>query len=165
MSLDDRAPSVTSGELSCSIAINQEQENRNNNIKQRSVSPQGSQDTDDFKADGSLGIRSDSRNYQQDDELDAEVSIRGCRHGAESRGDCCRGDSLNTRLETGLLHTNKERLRLKDFSSEIRALMDVEQFVHQAELMLDMTEVSVEDIVETMLLKVSRPTRRTSGKQ
>lgn len=56
---------------------------------------------------------------------------------------------------TSLLYCSRERLRLKDFSSEIRASMDVEQFVHQAELVLDLPEVSVAAIVDSMLVRVS----------
>lgn len=71
-----------------------------------------------------------------------------------SDDECFRRNSLIT-VEPGLVYHRRERLRLKDFSNEVRAAMDVEQFVYEAEIMLDMSEVSVEDIVEAMLRKVS----------
>lgn len=84
------------------------------------------------------------------------TELSDCRDSMnESRnGDCCRR-LTGMSQETGLLYCNRECLKLKDFSSEVRASMDVEQFVHQAELMLDMREISVEDIVEAMLERVS----------
>ena len=82
----------------------------------------------------------------------------------DSRGECCLRDP-ELKSESGLLYTSRERLRLKDFSSEVRASMDVEQFVHQAELILDMTQVSVEDIVDAMLKRVSSCTRGSLGRQ
>lgn len=54
-----------------------------------------------------------------------------------------------------LLHYKGEILTLKDFISEIRAIRDVEQFVHQAELMLDFTEKNVMNIIKQMMIKVS----------
>lgn len=54
-----------------------------------------------------------------------------------------------------LLHYKAEVLAFKDFISEIRAVRDVEQFVHQAELMLDFDEKDVFKIIEQMIIKVS----------
>lgn len=83
--------------------------------------------------------------------------LEGCRQCVESRGECFDRINNNSNLdsEIGLLYTNRENYKLRDFYSEVRATMDVEQFVHQAEMILDMTEISVEDIVESMLTKVS----------
>lgn len=63
------------------------------------------------------------------------------------------GSTMN--CEAGLLYYNREPLKLKDFCAEVRAPMDVEQFAHQAELMLDLNEVSMDGIIEAMLTKVS----------
>lgn len=83
-----------------------------------------------------------------------ELDERGRR--VESRGECCHLlDQLDKQIESSLLYQRRERLKPKDFRSEVRAPMDVEQFVHQAELILDMREVSVEDIVEKMVALVS----------
>jgi len=43
---------------------------------------------------------------------------------------------------------------MKDFGAEVRASMDVDQFLQQAVLLLDITETSVEGIVDRMLRKV-----------
>lgn len=55
----------------------------------------------------------------------------------------------------GLLHYKGEALSFKDFSSEVRAMRDVEQFVHQAEVMLDITEDGISRVIERMAKKVS----------
>lgn len=68
--------------------------------------------------------------------------------------ECFRRNSI-MKVEPGLVYHSREKLKLKDFSNEVRAAMDVEQFVHEAEIMLDMSEISVEDIVDAMLRKVS----------
>lgn len=53
------------------------------------------------------------------------------------------------------MHYKGEALSFKDFSSEVRAMRDVEQFVHQAEVMLDIAEDGVLKIIERMATKVS----------
>lgn len=40
---------------------------------------------------------------------------------------------------------------MKDFAAEIRASLDVENFLHQAQLILDLPETNMEDIISTML--------------
>jgi len=40
---------------------------------------------------------------------------------------------------------------MKDFAAEIRAHLDVEQFLSQAQLMLDVQETDMELILDTML--------------
>jgi len=40
---------------------------------------------------------------------------------------------------------------MKDFAAEIRAHLDVEQFLSQAQLMLDVHETNVESILDAML--------------
>lgn len=77
-----------------------------------------------------------------------------CKDTVVVNGDCC-NPRPKPKLKVGLIYSSLERLRLKDFNSEVRAAIDVEQFLHQAELILDMSEVSVEDIVDAMLIKVS----------
>lgn len=56
----------------------------------------------------------------------------------------------------GLIYYSREPLRLKNFTFEVRAPMDVEQFAHQAELVLDSPLVSMSDIIDSMLTKVRR---------
>ena len=40
---------------------------------------------------------------------------------------------------------------MKDFAAEVRASMDVENFLSQAQLMLDLNETNVEKILEKMV--------------
>lgn len=40
---------------------------------------------------------------------------------------------------------------MKDFAAEIRAHLDVEHFLSQAQLMLDVQETNMEDIMDCML--------------
>ncbi|KAH9366695.1 hypothetical protein HPB48_018482 [Haemaphysalis longicornis] len=47
-----------------------------------------------------------------------------------------------------------QRLPMKDFGAEVRASMDVDQFLIQAVLLLDVQETSLEGIVDKMLQKV-----------
>jgi len=44
-----------------------------------------------------------------------------------------------------------QKLPMKDFAAEIRAHLDVEQFLSQAQLMLDVHETNVESILDAML--------------
>jgi len=44
-----------------------------------------------------------------------------------------------------------QKLPMKDFAAEIRAHLDVEQFLSQAQLMLDVHETNVESIMDAML--------------
>ena len=44
-----------------------------------------------------------------------------------------------------------QKLPMKDFAAEIRAHLDVEQFLSQAQLMLDVHETNVERILDSML--------------
>ncbi len=43
---------------------------------------------------------------------------------------------------------------MKDFSAEVRATMDVENYLNQATLILDLHEHSVEDILNQMLSRM-----------
>jgi sodium borate transporter 11 len=43
---------------------------------------------------------------------------------------------------------------MKDFGAEVRASMDVDQFLQQAVLLLDIAETSLDGIVDKMLRKV-----------
>lgn len=85
---------------------------------------------------------------------DSFEQLDGCRSCLESRGNCFKSDT-SVKYKYGLLYTSRENFKLKDFSSEVRATMDVEQFVYQAEMILDMQEVCVEEIIGAMLNKVS----------
>jgi len=44
-----------------------------------------------------------------------------------------------------------QKLPMKDFAAEIRAHLDVEQFLSQAQLMLDVHETNVESVMDAML--------------
>lgn len=46
---------------------------------------------------------------------------------------------------------------MKDFGAEVRASMDVDQFLQQAVLLLDVNETSLEGIVDRIVKKVSQP--------
>ena len=69
-------------------------------------------------------------------------------------GECSRRDSRIV-PEIMLMHSCFQRLPMKDFGAEVRASMDVDQFLQQAVLLLDVTETSLEGIVDKMLRKVS----------
>lgn len=101
------------------------------------------------------GSRSQSRLTRASDNLTRYTGGGDSYDDDYDDGDdeCFRRNSL-IKMEPGLVYLSRERLKLKDFSNEVRAAMDVEQFVHEAEIMLDMSEISVEDIVEAMLRKV-----------
>ena len=50
-------------------------------------------------------------------------------------------------MDTRLL----QKIPMKDFAAEIRASVDVENFLHQAQLLLDIQENNMEDIIDVML--------------
>ncbi|XP_025016177.1 sodium bicarbonate transporter-like protein 11 isoform X2 [Tetranychus urticae] len=56
--------------------------------------------------------------------------------------------------EVTLMYAKHERLPMKDFGAEVRASMDVDQFLQQAVLLLDIQETSLEGIVDRMVKKV-----------
>lgn len=86
-------------------------------------------------------------------------SLKKCQKSSSNEYcccSCCCQPSSDSALQVwSLLRSSRSLLKLKDFRSEVRASMDVEQFVHQSELMLDLVEVSVQGIVTAMLKKVS----------
>ena len=45
---------------------------------------------------------------------------------------------------------------MKDFGAEVRASMDVDQFLQQAVLLLDVNETSLEGIVDRIVKKVKK---------
>ncbi|KAF8790136.1 hypothetical protein HNY73_005203 [Argiope bruennichi] len=55
--------------------------------------------------------------------------------------------------EVTLMYAKHERLPMKDFAAEVRASMDVDQFLNQAVLLLDVQDTSVEGIIDKMLHK------------
>lgn len=83
----------------------------------------------------------------------AIISLTNPGDGSSLHGECSRRDS---RLvpETILMHSSLQRLPMKDFGAEVRASMDVDQFLQQAVLLLDIAETSLEGIVDRMLRKV-----------
>lgn len=44
-----------------------------------------------------------------------------------------------------------QKVPMKDFAAEVRGVLDVEHFLHQAVLLLDITETSLEGVVDIML--------------
>lgn len=70
-----------------------------------------------------------------------------------AHGECSRRDSRLVPQIT-LFHCSLQKLPMKDFGSEIRATMDVDQFLQQAVLLLDVNETSIEGIVNRMVGKV-----------
>lgn len=75
--------------------------------------------------------------------------------GSGLYGECSRRDSRIRMPEIMLMYSSFQRLPMKDFGAEVRASMDVDQFLQQAVLLLDITETSLEGIVDRMLRKVS----------
>ena len=73
--------------------------------------------------------------------------------GSGLYGECSRRDS-RIRIPEMLMYSSFQRLPMKDFGAEVRASMDVDQFLQQAVLLLDITETSLEGIVDRMLRKV-----------
>lgn len=71
------------------------------------------------------------------------------------RGECSRRASRIV-PEVMLMHSSMQLLPMKDFDAEVRAAMDVDQFLQHTELLLDISEDSFEGIVDRMLRKVSR---------
>lgn len=124
---------------------------------------------------GNLQGHSPNRWSRSASEMD-EISLEECSNGINGRTTTSRAINLTTngnpikvqldkktnsslklakQKRDGLIHHKRELLAFKDFSSEVRALRDVEQFAHQAELMLDVTEVDISNIIELMINKVS----------
>ncbi|GAB6028763.1 hypothetical protein CHUAL_004579 [Chamberlinius hualienensis] len=56
--------------------------------------------------------------------------------------------------EVTLMFSKHEKIPMKDFGAEIRASMDVSRFLTKAVLLLDVTETSLERIVDIMLWKM-----------
>lgn len=54
-----------------------------------------------------------------------------------------------------LVNCRRVQVKFKDFSAEVRALMDVEQFANQAKIFIDVEPKPLRDIVGTMLSGVS----------
>lgn len=75
--------------------------------------------------------------------------------GASLYGECSRRDSRAVPQIT-LMSSTFQRLPMKDFGAEVRASMDVDQFLQQAVLLLDVNETSLEGIVDRIVKKVSK---------
>ncbi|XP_071799371.1 solute carrier family 4 member 11-like isoform X4 [Asterias amurensis] len=56
--------------------------------------------------------------------------------------------------EVTLMLAQHERIPMKDFSNEVRATLDIDNFVGQASLLLDVTETTVESIMDRLLAKL-----------
>ncbi|GBL91866.1 hypothetical protein AVEN_172783-1 [Araneus ventricosus] len=74
----------------------------------------------------------------------------------------CRRKSLpGYPTDDALIYCILQRLPMKDFAAEVRASMDVDQFLNQAVLLLDVQDTSVEGIIDKMLHKVSQEQYQT----
>jgi sodium borate transporter 11 len=73
--------------------------------------------------------------------------------GMSLYGECSRRDSRAVPTIT-LMSSTFQRLPMKDFGAEVRASMDVDQFLQQAVLLLDVNETSLEGIVDRIVKKV-----------
>ena len=83
----------------------------------------------------------------------ALISLTSPGDGNSLYGECSRRDSRIVPQVT-LLNSNIQRLPMKDFGAEVRASMDVDQFLQQAVLLLDVNETSLEGIVDKIVRKV-----------
>lgn len=81
------------------------------------------------------------------------ISLTSPGDGNSLYGECSRRDSRIVPQVT-LLNSNIQRLPMKDFGAEVRASMDVDQFLQQAVLLLDVNETSLEGIVDKIVNKV-----------
>ncbi|XP_067678209.1 solute carrier family 4 member 11-like isoform X1 [Haliotis asinina] len=72
----------------------------------------------------------------------------GLRHSVYSISGIPDGEDVS------LLHTKFEAIPVKDFSAEVRASLDVESYLKDATLMLDLHETGMQEIVNTMLNRV-----------
>ena len=75
--------------------------------------------------------------------------------GMSLYGECSRRDSRAVPTIT-LMSSTFQRLPMKDFGAEVRASMDVDQFLQQAVLLLDVNETSLEGIVDRIVKKVKK---------
>jgi len=75
--------------------------------------------------------------------------------GMSLYGECSRRDSRAVPQIT-LMSSTFQRIPMKDFGAEVRASMDVDQFLQQAVLLLDVNETSLEGIVDRIVKKVSK---------
>ncbi|WAR00727.1 HKR1-like protein [Mya arenaria] len=55
---------------------------------------------------------------------------------------------------TTLIYSKHEKVPLKDFSNEVRAHMDIKRFLNNTVLLLDLTEVSLDGIIDEILHKL-----------
>lgn len=83
----------------------------------------------------------------------ALINLTSPGDGNSLYGECSRRDSRIVPQVT-LLNSNIQRLPMKDFGAEVRASMDVDQFLQQAVLLLDVNETSLEGIVDKIVNKV-----------
>ncbi|OQR71821.1 sodium bicarbonate transporter protein 11 [Tropilaelaps mercedesae] len=81
--------------------------------------------------------------------------------GSRRTSDVSSGRSAGPQpVQRELLHCALQRLPMRDFGAEVRATMDVDQFLIQAVLLLDVQETSLEGIVDKMLHKSFRDGHR-----
>ncbi|XP_052793413.1 solute carrier family 4 member 11-like isoform X2 [Mya arenaria] len=63
-------------------------------------------------------------------------------------------DSFIDESGTTLIYSKHEKVPLKDFSNEVRAHMDIKRFLNNTVLLLDLTEVSLDGIIDEILHKL-----------
>lgn len=106
-----------------------------------------------------LSLGFDSSNNDNNNNNHNEMDSK---HDSKQPEGCCHNVSKpnSVRRNECLIYACHERVKPKDFSLEVRAMMDVEQFVQEAELALDVPALgSLEELVSTLLARVSRRCR------
>ncbi|KAL4230219.1 hypothetical protein ACF0H5_010604 [Mactra antiquata] len=63
-------------------------------------------------------------------------------------------DSFVDEAGTTLIYSRHEKVPLKDFSNEIRAHLDIKKFLNNTQLLLDLTQVSLDAIIDAILHKL-----------
>lgn len=84
---------------------------------------------------------------------DADSSSRADQSGLSSPELCLGSEQSDSEA---LIFSERSQIKLKDFKNEVRALMDVEQFAHEARIFMDMAFGSIVNIVNSMLVEVRR---------
>lgn len=114
---------------------------------------------DDLRSISRLGGRSTVSPYDQESQVSSMSCLvcanEVCRECARRSTAIPPEPSVGAQTDLGLIYCSSEGVKPKDFTQEVRAAMDVEQFVRQADLLLDVDPSSVAELVDLMLSRVS----------
>ena len=107
--------------------------------------------------------------------VSAASSRNGSTEGIRRKSSTGRGsrdtpDTTGGEATTGLLSRHKpvlfarhlQKVTRKDFGSEVRASLDVSHFIKEAQLLLDVGEMSMEGVVDQMLIAMLENESMTS---